>query len=356
MARGLFTVFQDASEPVPTSRSTKPSTSQSRRKPGLSATSTSNVELGKENVDPFTKAVFSDGKKPMMKKDVKGSLRLKAPIVNIDTPILELSDPKTTTIEATGSRRSASQVGGKPSTINNNICTGNLRTRVLPASAFVLPSLPPRTKGGLPPPRRFNALATSSSESSIPSPAHSAVDSGYAPSEGAATDVDETDDDDEVDMDSDKTVRFAEAPGTPEAESIDMGREESDKEFNRRARSLTESPLAEVCSSSRCLRCLRCLLIFLPVFGHTTHEQVTEAYTGYGNFGLPSSANQPGTPPLRPAAPRRIRSSPSHSPTKPSAGSVVAGVRPKPYSQKSSSSARSRDLEELTKSVRSLRV
>lgn len=328
MARGLFTVFQDASEPVPTSRSTKPSTSQSRRKPGLSATSTSNVELGKENVDPFTKAVFSDGKKPMMKKDVKGSLRLKAPIVNIDTPILELSDPKTTTIEATGSRRSASQVGGKPSTINNNICTGNLRTRVLPASAFVLPSLPPRTKGGLPPPRRFNALATSSSESSIPSPAHSAVDSGYAPSEGAATDVDETDDDDEVDMDSDKTVRFAEAPGTPEAESIDMGREESDKEFNRRARSLTESPLAEV----------------------------TEAYTGYGNFGLPSSANQPGTPPLRPAAPRRIRSSPSHSPTKPSAGSVVAGVRPKPYSQKSSSSARSRDLEELTKSVRSLRV
>ena len=229
MAGGLFAVYRDTTA-LPPSQSTSRRRGNSinsganiRKKEGLNVfrdtTACSNTQLEKENLDPSNKG----GKKALSSgKGKKSGMSGKSDCGNAVKSV------------AMGDRavKQVQQSITRPST--NGVCTGTLRTRTLPP----LPpletedspiSLPP-SAAPLPPsiseisrPESPNRR-TNSELRSIESPA-SNVDSGY----GKLSDLDRGFDDE-----SDMSLEVE------DVEEIYKG------EGNRRARALTESPLAEV--------------------------------------------------------------------------------------------------------------
>ncbi|KAL8292704.1 hypothetical protein RQP46_001316 [Phenoliferia psychrophenolica] len=287
MAKGLFQVYVD---PSASSQAAAPTTkSRSTTRKGLSEAGTSWGLGGKENLDPFARDTLGGGQ--------SGKLGLKkSGVVGVKPPVCGTTMTGET---ATGSRKSflapaaksipppqprpssSSSVSASSST--NDICTGTLRTRVLPTSLAAPAPLPQTTRSSTTK-LDMRALLDASPESlarlqqgtnskwtEVRGSPESAEDSGYARSDGLG----ETDDDDDSEVDErdaeDRTVRIPSSSVT-EAASKD--------ELNRRARSLTESPMADV----------------------------TQAFTGLGSFSLPP----PLSPTRRPTI-QRIRSSPSHS-------------------------------------------
>ncbi|GAA6027330.1 hypothetical protein JCM8097_002599 [Rhodosporidiobolus ruineniae] len=274
MAKGLFAVYRDDTAaplppPVAASRSSsginKPST---RRRDGLASLDSAGRGLGlrhKENVDPFarfgtdkTQGVM--GKKALGAKAAVNSCGSKGKGVDGQAFVKPIPKPSA-----------------------NGVCTGSLRTRVIPDDPLFSSSagdfdLPPSSSS-----------SSSSTEpqvvdiypSSTASSPRSAVDSGYAGSAKAS----------DSDLDLERAVGlFADESSDGEA-SVEL----DEGEANRRARALTESPLAEI----------------------------TQAFTGLGGFSLPSNQLPaspspsplhasicPASPPPRPKLPR-TRSSPS---------------------------------------------
>lgn len=226
MPKGLFTVFHDSDlSPPPASRSTtaKPKV---RRKPGLGGGLGGGLEgtgrVGKENYDPFAPGTGSakSGKGCGVSKGEKQHASLLPP--KVVAPRLASSNRPSATTDVSISA--------------NGVCTGTLRTRVMPD----LPPLPrsfrshhnpypsiPRSKPTSPSteevdesalmgmlyPNRFESFGTPSS----------AKDSGYALSEASRSEL-------EVDG--------------QEMGEMRMGFDEVDSDTL--ARNLTESPLAEV--------------------------------------------------------------------------------------------------------------
>ncbi|GAA6059285.1 hypothetical protein JCM10212_006678 [Sporobolomyces blumeae] len=284
MAGGLFAVYRDPTLPAPGQASSQRSTGSTnmRRKDGFAvfrATTGASANAGhKENIDPFSlgggKKVSGLGKG---KKAAMGAKSLEAGSCSAASTKSSVLSSRPTRIPKTASL-------SQPST--NGICTGTLRTRVLPD----LPPLEPETDAvkassasGRPPHRPAGLDLTrsqlptlgNSSERCLDSPA-SNVDSGYAAS-GKASDTEleagledgGANFDDESDM------------------SLDVdGSEITTHEANRRARALTESPLAEV----------------------------TQAFTGLGNFSNAPASPSPTQVALnRVVPPPRSRTSPSKS-------------------------------------------
>ncbi|KAK4703424.1 hypothetical protein P7C70_g2794, partial [Phenoliferia sp. Uapishka_3] len=278
-AKGFFQVFVDPSLSSRPSSSTSHSSSStlrssSHRKGLLATPSTTSIKdcwNGKENFDPFAKTEIVKGGKPKLAGG-------KAVIVKLDQQEEEKSflAPPSRAIPPRPTLTSS-----EAST--NGICTGTLRTRVLPFDLS----------------KPTSSRSTSSSSTSAPlsmleildaSPADllklkgptsknstiwdlmdspsSARDSGYARSEG---------DEREGEDGEDATVRVS-----FEAERKSIELERTREELNRRARKLTESPLAEV----------------------------TEAFTGLGSFTLPPLSPSPTR---RPTPLPRTRSSPTHT-------------------------------------------
>ena len=138
----------------------------------------------------------------------------------------------------------------------------------------------------------------------------SARDSGYARSEGpSGTDQDSSSDDDDDDDGrghDDRTARI----------SHTVAESPSDDEFNRRARALTESPMADVCPLTPDP---------YPLADSSQLSQVTQAFTSLGSFSLPP----PNSPTRRPTF-QRIRSSPSHF-VSTSLASTRTRILSKPY-------------------------
>ncbi|KAI5480514.1 hypothetical protein MNV49_000667 [Pseudohyphozyma bogoriensis] len=323
MAKGLFTVFSDETATVParaSSSSSSSKASQTRRKPLAADSSSSNSNgdgqwTGKENFDSFAKTdlkalgagKLGKGKAAMgAGKAMRAKSVAQQPVADVSCGPVEkkLVKPKLVVVQ---------KDVRNPAT--DDICTGTLRTRVLPDLAFSLPPLPE-----LPPPaaraRRHQHLRSDSPalSGSVEGSPSSAVDSGYAKSENG-------DDDDDIRSDE-------------EATELVM---ESDDALNRRARALTESPLADV----------------------------TQAYTGTGDFSLPNAASASPTPTTtnnnitRP----RLRSSPSHSPSKSksSKASLASELRSKPYPTTTTTTIKrtsrsTTQVEGLTKAVRTMRV
>lgn len=230
MAGGLFAVYRDTTA-LPPSHSSSRRTGTSinsganiKKKDGLSVfrdnTPSGNGQLEKENLAPLNKGgkkVLSGGKgkKPVMsgKSDCGSGGNAVKPVAMGDRMVKKVQQPTT-----------------RPST--NGVCTGTLRTRTLPP----LPPLeseevqiPLAPTAPLPPPvteisRPRSPAPRNDLPRSAESPA-SNVDSGY----GRVSELDRGFDD-ESDM-------------SLEVESVE-GNDE--REGNRRARALTESPLAEV--------------------------------------------------------------------------------------------------------------
>ncbi|GAA6002442.1 hypothetical protein JCM10207_001121 [Rhodosporidiobolus poonsookiae] len=272
MAKGLFAVYRDADAPLaPSSTSTRPSGTinkpSSRRKDGL----TSRDGLGrglklqqKENVDPFAP---HGADKPGLLKGKKPALGAKAADcgrpdgIGYRLPVV-MKDGLST------------QPRAKPSA--NGICTGSLRTRVLPDSLFSDDSAAaaaPQVVDIYPSSPRASTSASTAAGECSPS---SAVDSGYArSSSGKASDED-------LELERGRAFEDEESDVSSRDEPVDV------REANRRARALTESPLAEI----------------------------TQAFTGLGGFSnAHSNTLSPSPSPTQPSFSRpalpRTRSSPS---------------------------------------------
>ncbi|GAA5857510.1 hypothetical protein JCM8547_009310 [Rhodosporidiobolus lusitaniae] len=278
----LFTVYRDDTAPLSlasssTSRSSaahnKPSSS-SRRLAGDSSSRGGLRLQAKENVDPFKvcsdKAVLGKGKKPAM-----------------GGKSLDEAKRRTLASKAVHPTTKAAQ-RARPSA--NGVCTGALRTRVIPDALFLdassssssscpssAPQSAPSTSSSADAPQLVEIYPSSTLSSPSRSPT-SATDSGYARStSGKASDED-------VELEREGQVFADESDAESRRSSME------DREANRRARALTESPLAEI----------------------------TQAFTGLGNF---SAANMPPSPSpavssfshSRPPPPTRTRSSPSKS-------------------------------------------
>ncbi|GAA5940330.1 hypothetical protein JCM1841_003889 [Sporobolomyces salmonicolor] len=296
MAGGLFAVYRDtpAAQPAPhasrhSSSSSASSTNKatSRRKEG-SASSRDHCAFArglqeKENADPFAfsgsrGAGLAKGKKPpMVAKAVDGGKPVKGE-------------------KAYKPAQSRSQMS------TNGICTGTLRTRVLPspplapaagdddpipsvdlstlAPAYKLPSVVEISRSASPVP----SLAPTSCTDS---PA-SAVDSGYARSSRA----------NDTDLDLDDGLTF-EDESDVSAEIEEATAMFDSREADRRARALTESPLAEI----------------------------TQAFTGLGGFSVP-----PDSP--TPAQTTFNRGSLAHNRSSPTKLASISSLPPrnKPYS------------------------
>lgn len=249
MPKGLFTVFHDNQPAHP------------RRAPSASAASapTNNKPfaiwsdappsklplgshaLGKENLDP------SHRSKPLGKAALGG---------NKPALVSKLAPPTT--------RPSSSLVNAKATAAatGNGVCTGLLRTRVLPAfddppTTAPIPA-PSNRNGPVPPSPAYSVASTSSLHSealggSMGTP-NSARDSGYARSPSSSPgSASEGEDGREAEgwarrrarKEEEKTVQIHEIGSTRRRRST-RKQEISDKEADRRARDLTESPLAEV--------------------------------------------------------------------------------------------------------------
>lgn len=304
MAKGLFAVYRDeTADPLPSTSSSRFASSTNkataRRKDGLDTRDGLRRDLKlqeKENVDPFTRRASGKDVSDKGKKAVLGAKSLDE-----------------------GCGKVARQLGAKAAAplaktflSSNGICTGTLRTRALPD----LPPLAPAQDASSlrpsdPSPDPFDAppvvdiyLASTSTPSSPRAASgdrsfSSTVDSGYARSSGRASD-------DDVELESATAFHDeSEADRSPEQEDPAF----SDDEANRRARNLTESPLAEVRD--------RAIRLGLQET-NDSHSQITQAFTGLGGFSVANMSPTPShtrRPISRPAPPTRSRSSPSKVPS-----------------------------------------
>ncbi|GAA5983208.1 hypothetical protein JCM11641_006850 [Rhodosporidiobolus odoratus] len=273
MAKGIFAVYRDpTAPPAPSTSSSRPigtiNKPSSRRKDTLESTFRGLRLQEKENVDPFApgKAALGKGKKPALASKAVDSCGAK---VN-------------------GCRPPQPKAGVKGKATTNGICTGTLKTRVIPDSFFADPpaldgksdnaKLPPANALSSRRPEMIDIYPTSTVSTPSRSPS-SASDSGYARSNRSGKSSDGG-------FELDKMPRFGEY-----GDESDASREDSDsvdgREADRRARALTESPLAEI----------------------------TQAFTGLGGFSTanmsPSPCPTTQTTLSRPPAPVRTRSSPS---------------------------------------------
>lgn len=207
MAKGLFTVFHDShSHPPPctTRRTTQPSTTNNKKLAVYSDAPPAPAPLkattlGKENIDPYSRTTKST--------TALGNKNKLAPRPSSSSSSCQLPIP----IPITTRQAAAS---------SNQICTGHLRTRVLPL-ALALPPLDP-----LPAP--------------LPAPLahHSAPSIPASPASTSST----------VKLDDEVGEGRSRKNTSQRKKKMVLGATTrvSDKEANRRARGLTESPLAEV--------------------------------------------------------------------------------------------------------------
>ncbi|GAA5848033.1 hypothetical protein JCM9279_007422 [Rhodotorula babjevae] len=289
MAKGLFAVYRDdppvASPSAALGRPLAPSANKSvsaRRKDGaparLDGCSTGGLRvprLGeKENVDPLGQGVRrlgagKLGKKPSALAAKKGE------------------SGAATAAAACGMRASAGAAQRVKGGASNAVCTGTLRTRVLPDLPPLEPGEPvaalaPAPRPAAVAPHVADIVLDSGNDSASPrtsldarsalsaSTGSSARDSGYVHSvDGRAGDTS---------LDMDIAAAFADEEEQEAARRVD------EREADRRARALTESPLAEI----------------------------TQAFTGLGGFSAANMASPTPRPhAARPAPPTRTRSSPS---------------------------------------------
>ena len=198
MAKGLFSVYSD----VP---STSATTTAAPKRRGLSSssglTSSSSLAYNKENVNPFGLHAAAHG---------KPGLAVKAKSKSINKPSSASLPACASFTKATYNPPALKSIVASTASANQ-ICTGTLRTRVLPSP--IRPSTPSSPA--------FSSL-------SLGTP-RSATDSGYARS---------------VSPDS----LAEDAADEEDCEIAEMERYELERETagDRRARALTESPLAEV--------------------------------------------------------------------------------------------------------------
>ncbi|GAA5822691.1 hypothetical protein JCM3770_003370 [Rhodotorula araucariae] len=281
MAKGLFAVYRDAAPSslpsgsqcrAPTCapnkarahrKDTAPST---RHEGGLRART-----LGeKENVDPAAARV--GGKDALAGKARK--------------PALGAKRADAEGCGGKGARASLPRgLGGQGAT--NGVCTGTLRTRVLPDLPPLEPEADVERVVPAPPPATIDvhldaenrSPRTSGNASFLSASTGSASDSGYARSSSAHAR--------DTELDFDMAAAFADE-GNAER-SHELQRAMTDREADRRARALTESPLAEI----------------------------TQAFTGLGRFSVANMSPSPSVRPStsRPAPPPRTRSSPSKAPS-----------------------------------------
>ncbi|BGP24461.1 serine/arginine repetitive matrix protein 2 [Rhodotorula toruloides] len=286
MPTGLFAVYRDeTADALPSASSSRSAsstnTAKARRKDGLELRDGHRRGLKlqeKENVDPFArrpheKEILGKGKKP-----------------TLGAKSLDGSCGKSVRRFAAGP--SARLAKAFPS--SNGICTGTLRTRVLPDLPPLVPaedaSSGPFNAPSLDPFDASPVVDISLASTSVPASPQTAagdrsfsstVDSGYARSSGRASD-------DDVELEAGTVFR-------DETDVDELLEEEEepvpdDGEANRRARNLTESPLAEI----------------------------TQAFTGLGGFSMANMSPTPSQtrrPAVRPAPPTRTRSSPSKVPS-----------------------------------------
>ena len=314
MAKGLFAVYRDdqavAGPSTALGRPVAPSANKAasaRRKDGASAGSSSGgglrvSRLGeKENVDPLGSNMRGLGAAKLGKKP--SALGAK-----------KADSCAATAAPACGLRPSAPAVHRAKGAARNAVCTGTLRTRVLPdlpplePDEPVVATLAPAPRPAAPAPHVADIIldgndgndALSSPRTSCDarsalsaSTGSSARDSGYAHSvDGRACDTS---------LDMDIAAAFA------DEEEQQAGRHVDEREADRRARALTESPLAEV----------RRLLLSCPSRENEADVwldrlQITQAFTGLGGFSAANMASPTPRPhAARPAPPTRTRSSPS---------------------------------------------
>ena len=221
-------------------------------------------------------------------------------------------------------------------TSTNGICTGTLRTRVLPdlpplpatnstpAAATATATLsntrqPIRRKNPsvvevrLPPPPESAESSSRSSSSSCDRSYASATDSGYAQSPGAPLLPVHQNDGEQVEFNTDDNKLEAARTEGMFADEMDsdmslasVEEEEVAVTFdaNRRARALTESPLAEVhiVHAFRYQTCNTLGKIADLFFSRPfSFEQVTQAFTGLGGFSVANTSPSPAL--HHPAAP-----------------------------------------------------
>ncbi|BGP47928.1 hypothetical protein JCM10450v2_003794 [Rhodotorula kratochvilovae] len=296
MAKGLFAVYRDAGAPAPSSSSVGRAPAAppnmaplARRKDALSTRA-----LGeKENVDPLLPLLGRAAG-----KDALAAARGKK-------PALGAKRADAGECGAKGARALPPRtVGGKVH--GNAVCTGTLRTRVLPdlpppeADADVervvptaLPAQPRTADVRLDRADHEGSPRTSGDGSFLSASTGSASDSGYARSSSARAS--------DAELDIDIAAAFADEDD-PER-SLELERTVNDHEADRRARALTESPLAEI----------------------------TQAFTGLGRFSLANMSPSPAVRPSssRPAPPARTRSSPTKVP---SLSALPARMAPYGYS------------------------
>ena len=314
MAKGLFAVYRDdqavAGPSTALGRPVAPSANKAsaRRKDGASAGSSSGgglrvSRLGeKENVDPLGSSMRGLGAAKLGKKP--SALGAK-----------KADSCAATAAPACGPRASAPAVHRAKGAARNAVCTGTLRTRVLPdlpplePDEPVVAALAPAPRPAAPAPHVADIIldgndgndALSSPRTSCDarsalsaSTGSSARDSGYAHSvDGRACDT---------------SLDMAIAAAFADEEERQAGRHVDEREADRRARALTESPLAEV----------RRLLLSCPSRENKADVlldqplQITQAFTGLGGFSAANMASPTPRPhAARPAPPTRTRSSPS---------------------------------------------
>ncbi|KPV75419.1 uncharacterized protein RHOBADRAFT_43924 [Rhodotorula graminis WP1] len=292
MAKGLFAVYRDdQAVPGPSAALVRPlahpanKATSRRRKDGASARldGASGLRVPrfgeKENVDPLGPGVRGLGAGKLAKKPSA----LVAKRVDSCAPAAAVT--------ACGGVRAPSRDEQRvKGAATNAVCTGTLRTRVLPDLPPLEPVEPAAPLAPAPPPAQAaphvadivlaaddKANASASPRTSLDarsalsaSTGSSARDSGYAHS------VDSRACDTSLDMDI--AAAFA------DEEEQEAVRQVDGREADRRARALTESPLAEI----------------------------TQAFTGLGGFSAANMASPTPRPhAARPAPPTRTRSSPS---------------------------------------------
>ncbi|BGP15961.1 hypothetical protein JCM10213_004776 [Rhodosporidiobolus nylandii] len=264
MANGLFAVYRDSSAPAaPTASSSRPAglhnKPTSRRANGVEGSSRGLRLQEKENIDPF--ALRDAGK--------AGSGKMKKPALGAKS------------VESCGAAGKARPLPAKTGSFTkpsvNGVCTGTLRTRVLPDPLFADDSCASGKSDGKQvdltpaPPSTAPQVVEIYPSSSTSTPCRST----YARSCGKTSDED---------LELESGPAFGEYGD--ESDASETSSSASIYEANRRARALTESPLAEI----------------------------TQAFTGLGGFSAANMSPSPSptsTTFNRPPPATRTRSSPS---------------------------------------------
>lgn len=259
MAKGLFSVYCD-----PAPASVNKSSNSVNSAPSRSTSRTSALSSYKENINPFNTTrqhglLGCQGKQVLKSVGAASSMNKQS---SSSTASLGVKQPRQSKVDLTVS--------------TNGICTGVLRTRVLPSGrdesldnglgAAVNPVSDTSRSTRLGPAARSHSKPTNSASSAMSRPRHpghrhfselsatttrlhspaSAHDSGYAHSDSSEHLVEEVrpeTDEWDLDMSVDEDSRADNLRTSVQGESS-----------NRRARALTESPLAEVSSSITCRR------------------------------------------------------------------------------------------------------